>query len=197
MAVALFHRVLAWQHLGERRYRVDAGVVEEHRRALQAAQAVEGTTWDLNNPETQRFSSLLSLGIVLTWYGDLEEARRVNNQVLAAVERVGTPNGRGMALIELAITAWRQGDTELVRELAEQARAAAVAGANLYYVTAAAAALEAWAAWRDQRPEQVIALGTRGAGSLEVAVEDLSISLRGPLPACLFLHRPGANRNGG
>jgi hypothetical protein len=84
----------------------------------------------------------------------------VHNQVLAIVERVGTPNGRGMALTELAVTAWRQGDVQLVRELAGQARAAAVAGSNWYYVTAATAALEAWAAWRDQRPEQVIALAT-------------------------------------
>ena len=114
----------------------------------------------LDNPETQRFSSLLDLGNALTWYGDLAAARQVNNRVLAAMERVGTPNGRGMALMALAITAWRQGDVGLVRELATRARAAAVAGANLYHVTSTAAALEAWAAWRDHRPEQAIALAT-------------------------------------
>jgi hypothetical protein len=69
-----------------------------------------------------------------------------------------------MALTELAVTAWRQGDVELVRELVPQARAAAAAGPrtgdNWYYVAAATAALEAWVAWRDQRTEQVIALGT-------------------------------------
>ena len=64
---------------------------------------------------------MLELGIALTWYGDLAEARRAHYQVLAAVKRAGTPNGRGMALTELAITAWRQGDVELVRELAAQA----------------------------------------------------------------------------
>ena len=53
-------------------------IVEEHRRAAKAAQAVEGTTWDLNNPETQRFSSMSNLGIALTWYGDLDEARQVH-----------------------------------------------------------------------------------------------------------------------
>ncbi|HTW10910.1 MAG TPA: AAA family ATPase, partial [Acidimicrobiales bacterium] len=151
MAVALFHRIVALLHIRERRYRIDAGIVEEHRQAAKAAEAVEGTTWDLNNPETQRFSSLLDLGTTLTWYGDLAEARIVHNQVLAAMERVGTPNGRGMALTELAITAWRQGDVEHVRELAARARAAAVSGANLYYVTGATLALDAWAAWCDQR----------------------------------------------
>ena len=84
----------------------------------------------------------------------------MHNQVLADVERVGTANGRSMALTALAITAWRQGDVELVRELAPQARAAAVTGSNWHYVSAATAALEAWVAWRDHRTEQVIALGT-------------------------------------
>ncbi|HXW82372.1 MAG TPA: hypothetical protein VEJ84_22940, partial [Acidimicrobiales bacterium] len=159
-AVAGFYRLLAMQHILERRYRIDAGVVEELRRAANAVQAVEGTRWDLGNPETVRFSSMLELGTALTWYGDLAEARRVHNQVLAAVERAGTANGRGVALTELAVTAWRHGDLELVRELVARARRAAVAGANLHFVTAATAALEAWVAWRDERPEQVIALGT-------------------------------------
>ena len=74
---------------------------------------------------------MLELGIALTWYGDLAEARQVLYQVLEAVERVGTPNGRAVVLTQLAITACRQGDVELVRELAPQARAAAaVAGPN-------------------------------------------------------------------
>ncbi len=160
MAVAGFDRARSMHHKQEARYWIDADIIEEHRRVADEYQAVDGTRWDLGNPETQRFSSMLELGISLTWYGDLAEARRTLNQVLAAVEKVGTPNGRGMALVELAITAWRRGDVEVVRELAAQARAAAVAGHNLYYVTAAAAALDAWAAWRDRRPERVIALAT-------------------------------------
>lgn len=163
--LANFYQLLACQHIKERRYRVDAELVREHRLAVEAAEAVEGTTWYLGaNPETARFSTMMNLGVALTWYGDLDEARRVHRQVLAMVERVGTPNGRSMALTELAITAWRQGDVELVRELAPQARAAAAAGPrtghNWHYVAAAAAALEAWVALRDRRSEQVIALGT-------------------------------------
>ncbi len=73
---------------------------------------------------------MLELGIALTWYGDLAEARWVLNQVLAAVERVGTPNGRGMALTNSPLQRGAKGDVELVRELAAQALAAAVAGHN-------------------------------------------------------------------
>ena len=51
-----------------------------------------------------------------------------------------------------------------VRELVPCARAAAAAGPrtgdNWNYVAAATAALEAWLAWRDQRTQQVITLGT-------------------------------------
>ena len=160
MAVAYFYSCLSQQHIRERRYRVDAEIVEEHRRAANAAHALEGTTWDMGNPETERFFTLFTFGVALTWHGDLDEARQAHNQVLANVERVGTRNGRCMALTQLAVIACRQGDVELVRELVAQARAAAAAGANGYYVAAATAALEAWVAWRDHRTEQVIALGT-------------------------------------
>ncbi len=159
MAVADFYRCVSKQHLRERGYRVDPEVVEDHRRAVKAAQAVEGTKWDLGNPETVRISAMFLLGTALTWYGDLAEARQVLYQALDAVDRVGTPNGRGLVLLQLAITAWRQGDVELVRELAPQARAAAGGGAQRDQVAAATAALEAWVAWRDHRTEQVISLG--------------------------------------
>ena len=66
-----------------------------------------------------------------------------------------------MALTALAVTAWRQGDVELVRELARAGSGrGGRTGHNWYYVAAATAALEAWVAWRDHRTEQVIALGT-------------------------------------
>jgi class 3 adenylate cyclase/tetratricopeptide (TPR) repeat protein len=163
IAVVGFYWCLSRQHIFERRFRVDAEILEEHRRAANAAQAVEGTRWDLGNPTERRFSTMFDFGVALTWYGDLAEARQVLNQVLAEVERVGTQNGRSAALTELAVTAWRQGDVELVRELAPQARAAAAGprtGSTWYYAASATAALEAWVAWRDDRTEQVIALGT-------------------------------------
>ena len=162
---ACFYTLVSIQHIVARRYRVDADVVEEHRRAAKAAQSVEGTKWDLFHPETYRFSTMLHLGIALTWHGDLEEARQVLGEALAAVERAGTPNGRGMVLTALAIAARRQGDVALVRELVPQALAAAAAGPksghNWNYVSAATAALEAWVAWREQRREDVITFGTK------------------------------------
>jgi class 3 adenylate cyclase/two-component SAPR family response regulator/tetratricopeptide (TPR) repeat protein len=159
-AVADFYMRLSLQNIVEQRYRVDAKIVEEHRRAAKAAQEVEGTRWDLVRPDTIRSTTMLNLGVALTWYGDLDGARQVHEQMLADAAKVGTQNGRSMALTELAVTAWRGGDVELVRELAPQARAAAVTGFNWYYVTAATAALEAWVAWRDHRAEQVFALAT-------------------------------------
>ena len=45
MAVADVYGLLASLHSMERRYRVDAEILEEYRRAAKAAQAVEGTTW--------------------------------------------------------------------------------------------------------------------------------------------------------
>ena len=165
IAVSNYYNLLSRQHIFEQRYRVDAAMVEEHRRAVTAGHAVEVTGWYLGNPETGRFSTLLELGTALTWYGDLAEAHRVHSQALAAVERVGTPNGRSMVLTALAITVWRQGDVQAVGELTARARAVAASGPrtgyNWYYVTAATAALEAWAAWRDHRSEEVIALGTQ------------------------------------
>jgi class 3 adenylate cyclase/tetratricopeptide (TPR) repeat protein/two-component SAPR family response regulator len=159
--VADFYMCLSQQHIIRQRYRVDAEIVEEHRRAVKAAQELELPKWDLFRPETIRFCTMWNLGVALTWYGELDEARQVLNRTVEDTERLGTGNGRGMALMALAITAWRQGDVGLVRELATRARAAAVAGTNLYDVTATTAALDAWAAWRDQRPEQTIALATQ------------------------------------
>ena len=130
MAVADFYRCLSLQHLRERRYRVDPEVVEDHRRAARAAQALEGTKWDLINPETVRNCAMLDLGSASTWYGQLDEAHQVLNRVLADTERVGTGNGRAVVLVQLAVRACRQGDVELVRELAPRARAVAGGGAN-------------------------------------------------------------------
>jgi hypothetical protein len=69
-----------------------------------------------------------------------------------------------LALTELAITMWRQGDVERLREYVARARAATEPGPRTgydwYYVTPATVALEAWLAWRDDRTERVIALGT-------------------------------------
>jgi hypothetical protein len=98
--------------------------------------------------------------VVLTWHGDLVEAQGLHEQALASAEWQGSPGARGRALVELAAIALRRGDVEVVRKLAPQAReAAAAAGAQLY--VAAATALQAWVAWRDQQVQQAFALGAQ------------------------------------
>jgi hypothetical protein len=118
----------------------------------------------------ERLASLLdtmaSLGVALAWHGDLAEARQVQEQALASAERQGSPGARGAVLAELAVTAMRGGDVEVVRELAPQARATAAAGGLPYYV-AAATALQAWVAWRDQRFEEALVLGAQALEAWE------------------------------
>jgi hypothetical protein len=56
------------------------------------------------------------------------------------------------------ITAFRSGDVEAVRELLPEARAAAATRGDPYHL-AAATALQAWVAWRDERLAEALALG--------------------------------------
>ena len=149
------------QHLRERRYRVDALVLEEHRAMAEAAQVVQLDPWELRNVQTFRYHSLQSLGAVLAWHGDVTEAREAHLRALAGAERQGSPNARAIGLTELAITAWRAGDAEDVRRLVPQARALAAAGVNQAYVVAATAGLETWLAWHDGRGQEVIGLACR------------------------------------
>ena len=73
---------------------------------------------------------------------------------------MGGPGARGRVLVDLAVNALRRGDVEVVRELAAQAREVAAAG-GFQYDVAAATALQAWVAWRDQQVEQALALGAQ------------------------------------
>jgi hypothetical protein len=140
---------------------LDAEVIEELRRAAKAAQELEGYKWGQARSDTFRPGTMLNLGVALTWYGDLDEARQVLGEALAYVERVRTGNGRSLALTALTVAAWRQGDAELVRELVPQARGEAVGGGAVrYHMAGVTAALEAWVNWNEHRTEQVIALGT-------------------------------------
>jgi hypothetical protein len=157
--VACYHIALAQQHVRERRYRVDAQVLEEHRRSVAVARALGPATGTEPN-ESQRCFALSRLGMVLTWHGDLSEAQEVLEQALASAVRMGGPGARGGVLVELAANALRRGDVEVVRELATQAREAAAAG-GFQYDTAAATALQAWVAWRDQQAGQALGLGAQ------------------------------------
>jgi eukaryotic-like serine/threonine-protein kinase len=161
---AFFYRSLAGQHLRERRHRIDAQILTEFQRAVDAASAPEQPVLGFMRPERSRISLMMYLGIALTWHGDLSDARRVLEQALAVAESEGSPGARAAALVELAITAFRSGDTETVRGSLPEARAASEIWAHPYYL-ASAIGLEAWVAWRDERFEEALALG---AQSLEL-----------------------------
>jgi ATP/maltotriose-dependent transcriptional regulator MalT len=100
------------------------------------------------------------LGSVLTWHGELGEARRVHEEALASAARQGSPGARARALVELGIIAMREGDVEAVRELTAEGLTAA-AGGEWQHATGAAIALQAWVAWRDRRLEAAIELARR------------------------------------
>ena len=149
---------LATQHLRERRHRVDEQIVQELRRSMDSAWVPATTTLRFLRPERGQFSGALFLGIALTWYGDLAGAREVYERGLETAERAGSPGGRGALLVELAITAFRSGDVELVRGLLPEARAGAATRGDPYHL-AAATALQAWVAWRDERLAEALVLG--------------------------------------
>ena len=76
----------------------------------------------------------------------------------------------GAVLVEMAVSAFRRGDVEAVRELLPEAQAAASTRGDLdhaagakglkAWVAGAAKGLEAWVVWRDERIEEALALGT-------------------------------------
>ncbi len=157
-AVALFYNALALLHLRERRHRVDGQIVAEFRQAVEAAWAPEPPALSYSRPERIRISLMAYFGIALTWHGELDEARRVYEQALMSAEREGSPGARGAVLVETAITEFRRGNVEAVRELLPEAQAAAATRGDSYH-TVAAKGLEAWVAWRDGKMEEALALG--------------------------------------
>ena len=154
--VACFNLALSQLHVSERRYRVDAQVLEDHRRAVTVTRALGPATSTEPN-EGQRCCALSNLGVVLTWHGDLTEAQEVHEQAMASAVRQGS-SARGRVLVDLAVNALRRGDVEVVRELASPARETVAAG-GFQYLVAAATALQAWVAWRDHQVGQALALG--------------------------------------
>ena len=156
LLVAYFYGALALLHMRERRWRVDAQIVDERWRAADAASAPAPAHWLFRGgPERLRYSYMYNLGMALTWHGDLAEARVAYEQALASAKREGSPVATATALGGLATTAFRGGDIETVRLLLPEARAAA---ARSRPCLANAIALGAWIAWRDGQPEEAIAL---------------------------------------
>ncbi len=126
-----FHQALAFQHLRERRWRVDEQILDELQRAVEAAWSPAPPTLTFLRPERSRFNAMSRLGIALTWHGDLVEARRALEESLAIGERQGTPGAPlwlsgGVILVELGDHVGSpEGDVEAVRRSSTfEARAA-------------------------------------------------------------------------
>jgi tetratricopeptide (TPR) repeat protein len=159
-SVSKLYSVLADQHLLERRYRVDAQIIEEYQRAVDVARTwVAASSTSGGEPVRRLRVAMSELGFALTFRGDLDEARQLLEQVLASGEREGSIGVQAQALVGLAITALRGDDVEVVRELAERARATWPPGYNRDYFFAVVA-LQAWVAWRDQQPKEARILAT-------------------------------------
>ena len=157
--VAYFYGALALLHMRERRWRVDAQIVDEWRRAADAASAPVPAHYPFGGgAERRRYLPMYNLGMALTWHGDLAEARVAYEEALASAKREGSPVATATALGGLATTAFRGADIETVRRLLPEARAAA---ARSRPCLADAMALEAWLAWRDGEPEEAIALAAQ------------------------------------
>ena len=115
------------------------------------------------------------LGWALWLRGDLTEAQQQLEKGLALGERIGETHLLVFCLLALTLTALRRHDTEAVRTLIPQARKAA--GKDSIYVALTVAA-QAWLAWQDGHPEEVI----RQAGRIDLRVRPRRAGHRCPLP---------------
>jgi tetratricopeptide (TPR) repeat protein len=144
-----FYTNLALQQARQSRYRVDDQILANMRTALSASAedpTGEDVTW-----------TVFCLGFLLLWHGELTEAEQHLQASLAAAERVGDVVLRARSLCYLNVTALRRHDVETVRSLAPQGREAGRVAGYPEYVAAATATM-AWVAWKDQRPDAVVAL---------------------------------------
>ena len=157
--VACFNIAQAQQHVRERRYRVDAQVLQDHRRSVAATRAL-GPATETEPNESQRCFALSNLGMVLTWHGDLAEAEEVHEQALASVVRLGGPGARGRVR-----STWRSTHCAAATSRScgnwRRRRGKAASGRGFQDYVAAATALQAWVAWRDQQVGQALALGAQ------------------------------------
>ena len=141
---ASFHHQLANQRAWEARHRIDEEMLANARAAVSAAQ--------LGVDEYDLAVSVMNLGLLLLWHGDLAEAQKELEASLVIWEHIGDTL---FCLGYLNVAALRRHDLEAVRSLSQQALAAAQASAHPIHVPLAKATM-AWLAWRDGRPADVV-----------------------------------------
>jgi tetratricopeptide (TPR) repeat protein len=145
----LFHMSFALQKMRASRYRVDDEILASLRAAVALAQETGG--------ERDIAWALFSLGFGLLWRGELTEAQDALQASLAIVERIGDVVLRPRCICCLTVAALRRHDPGSVRSLSSRAKEADEVVSYPEYV-AAAMATQAWLAWQEGRPEDVLTL---------------------------------------
>jgi hypothetical protein len=143
----VFDRLYTQQRLIRNRFLVDDADLARLRSSIQMA---EHTGEDKDLGYATHF-----LGWGLWLRGDLPEARQQLRSAHDMAERMGETFLRAVSLLWLTMTALRGHDTEEVRVLLP--RAAAAVG-NADPPLAGVLACQAWLAWQDGRPDDVMRL---------------------------------------
>ncbi len=143
----IFYRVFTMQRLLRNRFRVDDADLASLRASVEAAEHT-GEDKDLGY-------SIDFLGWALWLRGDLAEATENLKKALAMAERIGEAHLRVMSLLYLALTALRRHDPQEVRALIPRLVAALEEGDTRIAVPLAC---QAWLAWQDGNPQEVLRL---------------------------------------
>ena len=138
------------QELIRHRFRVGDADIARLRRSVELAKQT-GDDKDVGY-------ALYFLGWALWLRGDLTKSQHELEQALALGKRIGERHLLVYSLLVLIVTALRQHDTEAVRALIPQAKTAS--GKDTIYVALTTAA-QAWLAWQDGQPDDVIALAAQ------------------------------------
>ena len=128
---------------------VDDAALAMMRRAVQAAGEGDG--------EHELAYCRGTLGCLLMYRGELDEAEEMMRSASALAGRLADPLCRSWSLCLLSRLGVRRHDVEAVRSLSHQARAAATS-ANLTWWVASATAAMAWVAWKDSCYSDVVGL---------------------------------------
>jgi class 3 adenylate cyclase/tetratricopeptide (TPR) repeat protein len=140
-----------WERAGAMRYRVDEEVVANFRQGL--VKAREGGDENYVGWGHER------LGLYLMLHGDLDEAQEELARALVIADRMGHVTMRAKTLLALAATALRGHNVEAVRTLTPTAMAAWERAGQLELLgSASVKAVQAWLAWQDNRPLDVVRL---------------------------------------
>jgi len=143
----VFDRLYTQQRLLRNRFLVDDADLARLRSSLQMAEHT-GEGKDLGY-------ATHFLGWALWLHGDLEEARRQMQTGHDMAERMGETFLRAVSLLWLTLTALRAHDTDEVRALLPKAVEAVGNADNPW---AGVLSCQAWLAWQDGRPDEVIRL---------------------------------------